>query len=267
MIVGLYDIPEDELHLARDVGADVVHTYSLLWTPPSEVNTWKTTKKEQYLAYMDAAWTYGLKVMPEIPRFFFDLHTDEYIEFLRTITKHPAFYSWYIADEPELRPEMTKKKVFEVELAAVLAMVEIFAGSGTRIATARVSSHFFGYGYKADKYMTSFYDISRYLGGRFGSWLTYLKWLYMKGRYRMDRVIPIIQTHDIARFEDPLDTKSWRAPTEEEMKNQVKMAKRMNAEEIWFWGFHAEHGHELYTLKDNDRRIIAHNVIYEAHKL
>ena len=73
-------------------------------------------------------------------------------------------------------------------------------------------------------------------------------------RYRVENIIPIIQTHDLTRFDMPFDTKFYRDPTLEEMSYWVDKAKTMKFPEVWFWGFHAnDMGKTLYTLTDPDR--------------
>lgn len=263
-VVGLYDIPPNELSLARDAGADVVQWYGFGYIPNERNVDWLSWKTAECLSYMSKAYSFGLRVMCDVPRMWYTFFTVEKnrLTFIKAISSHPAFYAWYLADEPEL------DRIYAGKYTIENARLDVTRASqpkkaDTRIATARMLKHF-NYPY-AEKYMCSAYRISPPIGSLGIAWM-FLDWLFLAAKYGPDRVIPILQTHDIERFAQPVDSKRWRDPTRKEIECQVSLARWLDVGEIWFWGFHAEWGHDLYTLKDRARLELARDIIKKAHE-
>ena len=278
MQIGLFDIPLDELPLAAETGTDLVHWYGLQYCDPNMVvrKEFFTKKYQDYTIYMDQAYSLGMKVMVEVPRIVFAPVRPEPYErkmFFRRVTRHPAFHSWYLADEPEINRNVYRKwddvslDGVYAEVSSIQSIVTGSMSTNTRIATLYYHKHLpICSPYWTDQYMLSLYTLRKHW---WGDWLSIrwapLLWKLMALRYGTESIIPIIQTHDITRFDMPFDTKSYREPTTEEMSYWVDRAKAIGFPEVWFWGFHADDmGKTLYTLTDPNRLEQAKTLIARA---
>lgn len=272
MKVGIYYVPEEHLQIAADLGADYVQTYDLKYDwPPKEgwegTSPWTPIEMlRNTLTYMDRCQDLGLQVMLEVPRNF--LRGDESLSlakimegYIAPLTNHPALYTWYIADEPEVDPSMW------------IRYKEIYDAIGyinrKRVtATAHYWKHLCKFPYPADRYLCSTYWIRRYwppcgIGGKF----IHLVWRFLSWKYRKSdvfKVIPVIQCHDadlwgsavnpahqdwVSRTFNP---RGYRDPTTQEILDQIDRARDMGLPEIWLWGLHASESFYPYKLTDID---------------